>query len=65
MLTDLAEPLETVEDTLHRILGPMVQKHGETRLQRLADSYRKLSPELQLEAIIVLKQWQASKVPTP
>jgi hypothetical protein len=61
MFTDLAIDQESVEETCHRILAPMVAKHAEVRLSRLADMYRSLSPNDQLEAIAVLKQWQASK----
>lgn len=62
MLADLAQENEQLENVLHRILAPMLAKHGEARLQRLADEYRLLTPDLQIEAIAVLKEWQASKV---
>lgn len=61
MFTDLKVGQETVEIVVHRILRPMVEKHAEARLSKLADEYRKLSPELQLEALEVLRTWQASK----
>jgi hypothetical protein len=52
---------ESVEQAFHRILSPMIAKHSEARLSRLADLYRGLSQEDQLEALAVLKQWQSSK----
>jgi hypothetical protein len=61
MFNDLKEDQESTEDSFHRIIAPMVAKHAEVRLQRLADTYRALSPDDQLEAIEVLKEWQASK----
>jgi hypothetical protein len=60
-LTGLIQDAETVEDVLHKLLLPHVQKHAESRLQTLADSYRALSPEDQIEVLGVLKAWQDSK----
>jgi len=61
MLSVLKVGLETPEDTFHRIIAPMVMKTAESRLQILAEEYRKLTPDLQLEALQVLKDWKASK----
>jgi hypothetical protein len=61
MFNDLRIDKETVEVVFHRVLRPMVEKHAESRLQRLADEYRALTPDLQLEALAVLKTWKESK----
>jgi hypothetical protein len=61
MFNDLRIDKETVETVFHRVLRPMVEKHAESRLQRLADEYRALTPDLQLEALAVLKTWKESK----
>lgn len=62
MLTDFRSGAETVEDALHRLLLPFVAKYADARLQRLADEYRKLTPELQIEALRVLQVWKSSKI---
>lgn len=62
MLTNFRVGTETVEDSLHRLLLPFVGKFADARLQILADEYRKLTPELQIEALQVLKTWKASRL---
>ena len=62
MLSTQIQVGETVEAVLHRILKPIVEKHGESRLQKLADMYRNLTPTDQIEAIKLLRDWQLSKV---
>lgn len=61
MLNDLKAGNETIEDAFHHLFAPMLARHAEARLQRLADLYRALTPDLQLEALGVLKTWQDSK----
>ncbi len=61
MLSDMRVGNEPVEDVFHRLMVPMVNKHGEVRLQRLADEYRLLTADLQTEALAMLKQWKANK----
>lgn len=65
VLTELQLEDEKVEDVLHRLLHPMVEKQSEARLQTLANQYRLLTPELQIEVIKLLREWQASKIPPP
>lgn len=61
MVLDAKIGVETVEETFHRLMLPLVVKAGDQRLQKLAEAYRSLTPDLQLEAIQVLKDWQASR----
>lgn len=62
MLTNFRVAGETVEAALHRLLLPFVSKDADARLQILADEYRRLTPELQIEALQVLKTWKATKL---
>lgn len=52
---------ETVEAGLHVVLEPLVLKASDTRLQALANAYRTLTPDLQLEATELLRAWAAKK----
>ena len=61
MLADLREDAETVTDVFHRLMKPFLEKHADVRLNKLADEYRRLTPELQVEALVVLRTWQESK----
>lgn len=54
---------ETVEQTFHRLNVPALEKFSETRLQTLANTYRALSADDQLEALALLGQWYAQKFP--
>ena len=54
---------DSLEDVLHRILLPIVRVDSGARLNLLADRYRALSPDLQVEAEALLKQWADSKNP--
>lgn len=63
MLTASATLGEDVPTTFHRLMFPMLQAYGETRLQMLANEYRQMTPDLQSAAIQVLKTWQATVLP--
>ncbi len=52
-------------DVIHRLLAPTVKKDSDVRLNSLADQYRALSPDDQVEALGVLRAWYATKRPTP
>lgn len=61
-LIDLADEKETPEDTLHRLLSPHVAKTADVRLQRMANEYRNMTAEDQVEVFRVLEAWKASKL---
>jgi hypothetical protein len=46
---------------VHAILAPIVAKDSEARLGTLADQYRALTPDLQVEAVEVLREWYSAK----
>lgn len=61
LLTDIRVALEPLEDVFHRFMKPLVAKRSEAQLQRLADEYRALTPDMQEEALQVLRDWKNSK----
>lgn len=54
-------PGKTLDVALHLSLAPYVKASGEPRLQALADQYRSLTPELQFEGTVVMREWLAGK----
>jgi hypothetical protein len=61
VLSESAQGEETVEETFHRLMLPKIAEFSEARLIRLNEQYRALTPELQLEALEVLRRWQQTK----
>ena len=62
MFKDLVVGAETIEDAFHRIMADMLRADSEQRLQRMADAYRAMSPEMQMEGLEVMRVWRDSKL---
>lgn len=61
-----AVPGVPLDVAIHMLIEPVIEKTGDARLQRLANEYRALSADDQLEAFTVLRQWREAKTrPTP
>lgn len=58
-LVSLVEGAESVEDVFHRLLKPFVCNYAESSLQKIADIYRGLSPDLQVTAMQAVLKWKA------
>lgn len=50
-------PTMTIDEALHHVLLDYVKKDADDRLQALATQYRSLPPDLQLEVVVLIKQW--------
>lgn len=58
-LDSLSDGAESQEDVVHRLLVPYVKNYTESSLQKIADIYRSLTPELQATALQAVLKWQA------
>jgi hypothetical protein len=52
-----------LDAAIHRLIVPVIDKTADTRLQRLANEYRALSPADQLEVVTMLRRWMEARYP--